>query len=406
MIEYLSQFLPTNPMLYTLSILSILCVFSLLSFLITQQIIIKLLTKMFKKTSTELDDIFLKRNVFNRLAYIIPAIIFYTFSYTVPYFQIIIQRVSLGLIVFSTLLVLNAFLSAITDIYEKTKFSERMHIKSYIQIIKLVINILCSIIILGILIGKNPAWLLSGLGAMTAVLLLVFKDTILSFVASIQINSNNLFKVGDWIEAPQFGADGDVIDIALHTVKIQNWDKTISIIPTHKLIDSAFRNWKGMSESGGRRIKRSLFIDMNSIKLCDENMLQRFKQFHIISDYIALKQKEIDDHNKNLNIDISQSVNGRKLTNVGTFRAYIEAYLRNNSKIHPEMTFLVRQLEPTSRGLPIQIYVFTNDINWVNYEGIQADIFDHLLAIIPEFKLKVFQSPSGKDFSKAIKNNS
>ena len=161
-----------------------------------------------------------------------------------------------------------------------------------------------------------------------------------------------------------------------------------------------------MSESGGRRIKRSLFIDMNSIKLCDENMLQRFKQFQIISDYIDLKQKEVNDHNKNLNIDISQSVNGRKLTNVGTFRAYIEAYLRNNSKIHPEMTFLVRQLEPTSRGLPIQIYVFTNDINWVNYEGIQADIFDHLLAIIPEFKLKVFQSPSGKDFSKAIKNNS
>jgi miniconductance mechanosensitive channel len=403
MIEYLLPYLPTHPTLYSLSILSILCIFSLLAFLITQQIIIKLLTKMFKKTSTELDDIFIKRKVFNRLAYIIPAIIFYTFAYTVPVLQILLQRISLGLIVFSTLMVLNAFLSALTDIYEKTKYSERMHIKSYIQIIKLIINILCTIVIIAILIGKNPTWLLSGLGAMTAVLLLVFKDTILSFVASIQINSNDLFKVGDWIEAPQFGADGDVIDIALHAVKIQNWDKTISVIPTHKLIDSAFRNWRGMSESGGRRIKRSLFIDMNSIKLCDEEMVQRFKQFHIITDYIDAKQKEINDYNGSLNIDISKSVNGRKMTNVGTFRAYIEAYLKNNSKIHPKMTFLVRQLEPTSKGLPIQIYVFTNDINWVNYEGIQADIFDHLLAIIPEFNLKVFQSPTGKDFSKIIK---
>ena len=404
MIEYLTPYLPSNSILYSLTVLSILFLVSLLAFMIAQKIIIKLLTEMFKRTSTKLDDIFIQRKVFNRLAYIIPALIFYSFSYTVPYFQVFIQRISLSLIVFSTLMVLNAFLSAITDIYEKTKFSERMHIKSYIQIIKLVINILCSIILLAVLIGKNPTWLLSGLGAMTAVLLLVFKDTILSFVASIQINSNNLFKVGDWIEAPQFGADGDVVDIALHTVKIQNWDKTISIIPTHKLIDSAFKNWRGMSESGGRRIKRSLFIDMNSIMLCDQDMLKKFKKFHIISEYIELKEKDVDDYNKNLDIDMSQLVNGRKLTNVGTFRAYIEAYLKNNSKIHPKMTFLIRQLEPTSRGLPIQIYVFSNDINWVNYEGIQADIFDHLLAVIPEFKLKIFQSPSGKDFSKAIEN--
>ena len=287
--------------------------------------------------------------------------------------------------------------------YEKTKYSERMHIKSYIQITKLIVNILGTVIIVGIIINKDTTLLLSGLGAMTAVLLLIFKDTILSLVASIQISSNDLFKVGDWIEAPQFGADGDVVDIALHAVKIQNWDKTISIIPTHKLIDSAFRNWRGMSESGGRRIKRSLFIDMNSIRLCTEELLEKFTHFELLKDYIEQKTKEVADHNKSNSINTAELINGRRLTNVGTFRAYIEAYLRNNSKIHPEMTFLIRQLEPTARGLPIQIYVFTNDTDWVRYEGIQADIFDHLLAIIPEFRLKVFQSPTGKDFGQLVK---
>ncbi len=400
MIEYLSPYLPQNPLLHSLAILGVLAVISLLAFYITEKIILTLLTRMFRKTSTDLDDILVNRNVFNRLAYLVPALIFYNFAYAAPQFTVIIQRASLSLMALSGLLVINAFLSALSDIYEKTKYSERMHIKSYIQITKLIVNILGVVVIVAILIDKNVAWLLSGLGAMTAVLLLIFKDTILSLVASLQISSNDLFKIGDWIEAPQFGADGDVIDIALHAVKIQNWDKTISIIPTHKLIDSAFRNWRGMSESGGRRIKRSLFIDMNSIQLCTEELLEKFTHFELLNDYIEQKTKEVADHNKSNSINTAELINGRRLTNVGTFRAYIEAYLRNNSKIHPEMTFLIRQLEPTARGLPIQIYVFTNDTDWVRYEGIQADIFDHLLAIIPEFGLKVFQSPTGKDFGK------
>ncbi len=400
MIEYLSPYLPQNPLLHSLAILGVLAVISLLAFYITGKIILTLLTRMFRKTSTDLDDILVNRNVFNRLAYLVPALIFYNFAYAAPQFTVIIQRASLSLMALSGLLVINAFLSALSDIYEKTKYSERMHIKSYIQITKLIVNILGVVVIVAILIDKNVAWLLSGLGAMTAVLLLIFKDTILSLVASLQISSNDLFKIGDWIEAPQFGADGDVIDIALHAVKIQNWDKTISIIPTHKLIDSAFRNWRGMSESGGRRIKRSLFIDMNSIQLCTEELLEKFTHFELLNDYIEQKTKEVADHNKSNSINTAELINGRRLTNVGTFRAYIEAYLRNNSKIHPEMTFLIRQLEPTARGLPIQIYVFTNDTDWVRYEGIQADIFDHLLAIIPEFRLKVFQSPTGKDFGK------
>ena len=400
MIEYLSPYLPQNPLLHSLAILGVLAVISLLAFYITEKIILTLLTRMFRKTSTDLDDILVNRNVFNRLAYLVPALIFYNFAYAAPQFTVIIQRASLSLMALSGLLVINAFLSALSDIYEKTKYSERMHIKSYIQITKLIVNILGVVVIVAILIDKNVAWLLSGLGAMTAVLLLIFKDTILSLVASLQISSNDLFKIGDWIEAPQFGADGDVIDIALHAVKIQNWDKTISIIPTHKLIDSAFRNWRGMSESGGRRIKRSLFIDMNSIRLCTEELLEKFTHFELLKDYIEQKTKEVADHNTSNSINAAELINGRRLTNVGTFRAYIEAYLRNNSKIHPEMTFLIRQLEPTARGLPIQIYVFTNDTDWVRYEGIQADIFDHLLAIIPEFRLKVFQSPTGKDFGK------
>ena len=397
MIEYLSPYLPQNPLLHSLAILGVLAIISLLAFYITEKIILTLLTRMFRKTSTDLDDILVNRNVFNRLAYLVPALIFYNFAYAAPQFTEIIQRASLSLMALSGLLVINAFLSALSDIYEKTKYSERMHIKSYIQITKLIVNILGVVVIVAILIDKNVVWLLSGLGAMTAVLLLIFKDTILSLVASLQISSNDLFKIGDWIEAPQFGADGDVIDIALHAVKIQNWDKTISIIPTHKLIDSAFRNWRGMSESGGRRIKRSLFIDMNSIRLCTEEILEKFTHFELLKDYIEQKAKEVADHNKSNNINTAELINGRRLTNVGTFRAYIEAYLRNNSKIHPKMTFLIRQLEPTSRGLPIQIYVFTNDTDWVRYEGIQADIFDHFLAIIPEFGLKVFQSPTGKD---------
>ena len=357
---------------------------------------------MFQKTRTQLDDILIKRNVFKRLTYMVPALIFYNFAYAVPQFTIVIQRASLTLMTISGLLVINSFLNALRDIYKKTKYYERLNINSYLQITKIIINILGSVVIIGIIIDKDTTLLLSGLGAMTAVGLLIFKDTILSLVASLQISSNDLFKVGDWVEAPHFGADGDVVDIALHTVKIQNWDKTISVIPTHKLIDSTFKNWRGMADSGGRRIKRSLSIDMNSISLCNAETLDRFRKFELIQEYIDRKQKEVADHNEG--VDTSELTNGRRLTNIGTFRAYIEAYLRSNSQIHKDMTFLVRQLEPTAQGLPIQIYVFTNDTDWVRYEGIQGNIFDHLLAVAPEFGLKIFQSPSGKDFDNLSRN--
>ena len=400
--ETIHKYLPSDPLLYSISILAILLFISILAYFITEKIILNFLTRMFRKTNTNLDDILLNRKVFNRLAYLIPALLLYNFSHTVPNFEPLIQKVSLALIAISALFVINAFLNALNDMYETTKYSKRLHIKSYVQITKLIINLFCFIVIIAILIGKNPTWLLSGLGAMTAVILLIFKDTILSLVASIQINSNDLFKVGDWLEAPQFAADGDVIDIALHTVKIQNWDKTISIIPTHKLIDSAFRNWRGMAESGGRRIKRSLVVDINSIKLCDSSMLDQYSTIKLLNKYIKTKQVEIKEYNKNINLE--NPINGRQLTNIGTFRAYIKAYLENNQNIHSKMTFLVRQLEPTKEGLPIQIYVFSNDTDWIKYEEIQADIFDHLLAVAPKFGLKIFQNPSGNDLNNLIKN--
>ena len=398
MLEQLSPYLPQHPLLNSLSILGILAVLSLVAFWITEKIIIKLLTKMLQKTSTQMDDILIKHNVFKRLTYVVPALIFYNFAYAAPQFTIMIQRASLTLMAISGLMVINSFLNALNDIYKKTKYHERLDINSYLQITKLIINILGSVVIVGIIINKDTTLLLSGLGAMTAVVMLIFKDTILSLVASVQISSNDLFKVGDWVEAPQFGADGDVVDIGLHAVKIQNWDKTISVIPTHKLIDSTFKNWRGMSESGGRRIKRSLFIDINSISLCSSETLEKYKKFELISEYIDRKQKEVSEHNQSNNIDTSELINGRRLTNIGTFRAYIEAYLKNNSLIHKEMTFLVRQLDPTEKGLPMQIYVFSNDIDWVRYEGIQSSIFDHLLAVVPEFGLRIFQNPTGKDF--------
>ena len=398
MLEQLSPYLPQHPLLNSLSILGILAVLSLVAFWITEKIIIKLLTKMLQKTSTQMDDILIKHNVFKRLTYVVPALIFYNFAYAAPQFTIMIQRASLTLMAISGLMVINSFLNALNDIYKKTKYHERLDINSYLQITKLIINILGSVVIVGIIINKDTTLLLSGLGAMTAVVMLIFKDTILSLVASVQISSNDLFKVGDWVEAPQFGADGDVVDIGLHTVKIQNWDKTISVIPTHKLIDSTFKNWRGMSESGGRRIKRSLFIDINSISLCSSETLEKYKKFELISEYIDRKQKEVSEHNQTNNIDTSELINGRRLTNIGTFRAYIEAYLKNNSLIHKEMTFLVRQLDPTEKGLPMQIYVFSNDIDWVRYEGIQSSIFDHLLAVVPEFGLRIFQNPTGQDF--------
>ena len=368
---------------------------SFLSYLLMRYVVIKAIFHLFEKTSTKLDDILIEQGFLNRLSYIVPLIILYNlFDNFIGSYQMV-NRLLLSLIAVVIVASINSFLSVLNVIYNQSKYSNSLNVKSYVQIIRLIVNLFSLIIIFAILSGQSPVYLLSGIGALTAVLLLVFKDTILSFVSSIQINSNDLFKIGDWVEASQFGADGDVIDIALHTIKIQNWDKTISIIPTHKLVDSSFKNWRGMSDSGGRRIKRSINIDMNSIKFCSEELINKLKPITLISKYIDDKFSEISKHNTSLNNE--SIINGRVLTNIGTYRAYIKAYLKNNKNIHDDMTFLVRQLSATENGLPIQIYVFSNNTNWVDYEEIQSDIFDHLIAALNQFDLKIYQRPSGSD---------
>jgi len=376
----------------------LVCIGSYIFFLASKIIILKPINSWFRKTKTKLDDIFLQSGFFNRLIYLIPLLFLYNLEGIFSQYSIIIHRILNSIFVLIILICINVLLSALGDVYDRSRFSRRIHIKGYLQVVKLILFIVGILGIITILTGQSPVYLLSGIGALTAVLMLVFKDTILSFVATIQINSNDLFKIGDWVDAPQFGADGDVVDIALHTVKIQNWDKTITTIPTHKLIDSSFKNWRGMTDSGGRRIKRAIYIDISTIRFWDEELLRRFQQFDLLQDYLESKLKEVDNSNQTVAANLDQIVKGRLFTNIGTFRAYIKAFLKNHSDIHDKMTFLIRQLPPGEKGLPMEIYVFTNDTDWVRYESIQSDIFDHLMAIVSEFDLKVFQNPSGNDF--------
>lgn len=351
-----------------------------------------------KKSRTKWDDVLTERKVFDRLSHIAPALVIYYLANIFPTGQETIERLVIVYIILVGVLVYDSFLNAVIDIYRTYEISKQKPIKGYIQVVKIVTYIFVIIFVISTLMDRSPLVLLSGLGAMTAILMLIFKDSILGLVAGIQLSFNDMVRIGDWIEMPQFGADGDVVDITLNTVMVQNWDKTISTIPAYAMISNSFKNWRGMSDSGGRRIKRSLYIDLNSIKFCTEEMIVRLKKIQYITDYIEKKKEELTQYNKGQNIDDSTFVNGRHMTNVGTFRAYIRAYLRNHPKIHKKMTFLVRQLKLTETGLPIEIYVFSNDQDWINYEGIQSDIFDHLLAVAPEFDLRLFQNPSGNDF--------
>jgi len=373
---------------------------SYIGFIVSKKILNSVITRIIIKSKNNWDDILVNVGALDRISLLVPMVIIYTFLQFFPGNIEIYQRIVLSSALIVVILTIGSLLTGVNQIYKSLQISEKHPIKSYIQILKLIIYVIGGLASVAILMGKSPIVLISGLGAMTAVLLLIFRDTILSFVASLQITSNDLLKVGDWIEAPSFGADGDVVDIALHTVKVQNWDKTFTVIPTHKLIDNSFKNWRGMSQSGGRRIKRSIHIDITSVKFCSESEINIFKEFEVLKKYIESKNTELNDYNLQQGINLDILVNGRRMTNIGTFRAYVEAYLQSHPKIHDEMTLLVRQLIPTNSGIPIEIYCFTNDTNWNNYEGIQADIFDHLFAIIPEFDLRVFQDPSGLDFQK------
>jgi miniconductance mechanosensitive channel len=408
--EELRQWLEELPIYYRLcaqaGLLIVVLVLAWVGNFIAKKVILRITRRFIKKSETQWDDILDEHRVFTLLSHLVPAIIIYLFTPVIFIGTLGGERftrmTSVIYIIVIGMLVLNAFLSSVIDIYRTYQFSRRMPIRGFVQVAKIIIFITGGIIILGMVVGRDPTNILAGFGAMTAVLMLIFKDAILGFVAGIQISGNNMVHLGDWIEMPKYGADGDVIDISLTTVKVQNWDKTISTIPAYALISDSFKNWRGMSESGGRRIKRAINLDMNTVRFCDEAMLEKFRRIEHIAEYIDAKQSEVDEYNAAANIDNTELVNGRRMTNVGTFRAYVIAYLKNHPKINQNMTFLVRQLKPTECGLPIEIYVFSSDKVWANYEAIQADIFDHILAVVPEFGLRVFQNPTGSDFSKLM----
>jgi miniconductance mechanosensitive channel len=370
--------------------------------IVAKRVVLLCVRYLVGRTETKIDDIFLERKVFTKLSHFAPAIVIYLLSpVALGGFELLSSVITHAAIIYMVvvgLLVIDSLLNAILDIYRTFEVSKEIPIKGFIQILKIVIYFFALIFIISILLGKSPVYLISGLGALTAVLLLIFKDSILGFVAGIQLTTNKMIAPGDWVEIPKYGADGDVLEITLSTVKVQNFDKTITTVPTYALITDSFKNWRGMAESEGRRIKRSVNIDLSTIRLCTEEMIERYARIEAIGPYIERKRLEIAEYNSARSIDDSVLVNGRRLTNVGTFRAYLEHYLRSHPMINRSMTLMVRQLAPTEHGLPIEIYVFSSDKDWVNYEAIQADIFDHILAVVPEFDLKVFQNPSGSDF--------
>ncbi len=388
---------------------AILICLSWMANVIAKKFILSAVTAIIRKSRTRWDDMLLERHVFTRLSHLAPILIInivVDLVLPVADYPELINYIHKGVflyVVFVGLFVVDAFLNGLIDIYNTFEISKTRPIKGYIQVVKIILWIFVILLIIATILNKALSGLVLGLGGLTAVLLFVFKDSILGLVAGIQLSANDMIRLGDWLEMPSRGADGDVVEISLNTVKVRNWDKTITTLPTYALISESFKNWRGMSESGGRRIKRSINLDMSSIRFCDDEMLERLKKIHFLEGYLNQKQIEIEQYNIKNNINLSIAVNGRHLTNIGVFRAYIKAYLKNHPKIHNDMTFIVRQLPSGSTGLPMEIYVFSNDQVWANYEEIQSDIFDHLLAIVSEFDLRVFQNPTGFDLSKLSK---
>lgn len=398
MLEQLTVIHPWAPAITGLLLLALA---AWIADLVVKHTLLAVVTRIAAKTEATWDNALVDSKVFHRLAWLMPALVVGYGIGLVPgvskEFETIIRNLATAWTVVAVALSITAVLEAVNRIYEQRPESRERPIKGFLQLAQMVVYLVGLILVIAALIDRSPVILLSGLGAMTAVLMIVFKDTLLSLAASIQLTSQKLIRVGDWLELPQFGADGDVIDVALYTITVQNWDKTITVIPTHRLMSDSFKNWRGMQEAGGRRIKRSIRIDLNSIRFLKPDEIERFKAFRLLEDYMEEKQAELDRYNAAIGVDSGSSVNMRRLTNIGTLRAYIINYLRHHPDIHKDMTLIVRQLQPGSDGLPIEIYCFTNDTNWVRYEGIQSDLFDHICAIIPEFGLRLFQQPTGAD---------
>ncbi len=366
-----------------------------------KRVLAPLVKKAAHKSALSWIDILVSQGVVNRLGWIMASVAAYRLALVwlggLETFQGIVLLISRIFIVFSSAAIMFAFLDVLAAIYNSFARAAPFPVRVVLQVAKIITIIFAVIVFISLLLDKSPFLLVSGLGAMTAILMLVFKDAILGLVAGVQLSANRMLMVGDWLEMPKYNADGDVIDITLTTVKVRNWDKTITTIPTYALIADSFKNWRGMSEAGGRRISRSIMIDMMSVAFLDDETIEELKKLRLLTGYLESKTAEISEYNKDLGADGTIAGNGRRLTNLGTFRAYLSAYIENHSGIHKDLTYMVRQLAPTPQGIPLQIYAFTNDIRWVQYEGIQADIFDHVIAVAPVFGLRIFQSPSGTD---------
>ncbi len=384
-------------------LLGFMAIIALFLLFIGRRIVLNTVQVIAKRSKSQFDDTLVKHRVFYRITFLLPVLAFYIFDSVIfqdfpklhPYLDSLTNLFLVLVIIWSV----DGFLNATREFLENSKFFKNKPVNSYIQLLKIIIYMIAGIVVISILIGKSPIYLLTGLGAVSAVLILVFKDTIIGFMASIQIAMNDMVRVGDWVSVPQYGADGDVIEINLVTVKVHNWDKTISMVPTYAFVSDSFKNWRGMQESGGRRIKRHLNIDVNSIRFANKDLVERLKKIQLLKPYLEARQKEIDEDNSNRKVDVSDLANGRRLTNVGIFRKYADLYIENHPKVNESMTRMVRQLQPTEHGLPLEVYCFSTDKRWEYYEELQGDIFDHLFAVANEFDLQIFQAPTGRDFA-------
>lgn len=384
--------------------LVLLLIIALVVDLIIRKVILSFVKRYVKKSKNEYDDIFLEKRVFAGLGHIVPALIVYN---TLPYIldgvalsASLVQKGITIYIIVVFLMVVARFLRAVEYIGLRTTRFQGKPISSYIQVFILVSYIVGGVFIVSMLVGKSPLAIITAFGAATAVILLIFRDTILGLVASIQISANDMVRLGDWVSMDKYGADGDVIEINLTTVKVRNWDKTITTVPTYAFISDSFKNWRGMQTMGVRRIKRALYIDLSTVKFVDDDLRNRFKKYERVREYVGKRQQEIDTYNQERNVDKEELLNGRHMTNLGVFRRYALAYLEEHPKIDQKETVMVRQLQPTETGLPLEVYCFSSDIAWENYEGIQSDIFDHLIAAASKFELRIFQNPTGADFNR------
>ncbi len=381
------------------AIIFLLCA---IAYYLTKHQLISAIQKIVTRSQNTWDDFIFEHQVFTRIALLIPILLFW---FLIPklldpeavtlQFLLVIARVA---ICFQVARIISSLLNVINSVYQQTATEKYLPLNASIQIIKLTVYLVSTILAISFVLDKSPIYLLSGLGALTAVLILVFQDTIKGLVASIQISANRMLAPGDWIEIPQYGADGDVLEIGLSTVKVQNFDRTVTTVPTYALISGSFKNWRDMFASGGRRIKRTIIIDVASIEFYSADEINELAHIQLLKPYLERKLQELAEHRLKAAIADDDLINQRKLTNIGTFRAYINAYLQQHDKVHHQMTCMVRQLPATATGLPLELYFFSNDQNWVNYENIQADIFDHLYAMVPLFNLRVFQHPSGSDW--------